>query len=348
VFQPFTQADASTARRFGGTGLGLTICSSLVRLMGGRIWAQSEPGQGSTFCFSVQLPLAKELPTETKMPDVPTAAASRLRILLVEDNPANQKLAAYILGERGHTVDIAGDGRKALRMAAEECYDIILMDVQMPGMDGLEATAVLRKRENGHSRLPIIAMTAHAMKGDRDRCLAAGMDGYLAKPINAQELIGLVEGLGGRKGFGIRNSELEEETQPTTADPAPLIPNPQSLIPVYDPELAIKRCFNKPKMVADMIEYFFADVDALFPQMREALKKGNLREVGRLGHRLKGTVVYLGAAPATEAARAVEKFDLYDGEPAEAAQAISALQRQCEVLKAALAVHQAASAAQAD
>ena len=127
--------------------------------------------------------------------DVAAAAPCKLRILLVEDNPANQKLAAYILEERGHTIDIAGDGLQAVGMVPQKRYDVVLMDVQMPGMDGLEATATIRARENGSRRVPIIAMTAHAMKGDRERCLAVGMDGYLAKPINGHEMIALVEAL---------------------------------------------------------------------------------------------------------------------------------------------------------
>ncbi len=195
IFQRFAQADASTTRRFGGTGLGLAISSSLIAMMGGRIGVESQLGRGSTFSFTLRLPLAKELPAQRPAgPGVSPAPAAKLRILLAEDTPANLKLAAFILRERGHPSEIAEDGEHSLRMA-EEDFDVILMDVSMPRMDGLDAAKAIRAREKGRKRVPIIAMTAHAMKEDRDRCLAAGMDAYLSKPIDRQTMIDLVERL---------------------------------------------------------------------------------------------------------------------------------------------------------
>ena len=158
---------------------------------------------------------------------LPAAACARLRILLVEDNPANQKLATYILQDRGHTVEIAGDGQEAVYLTEQNRYDVILMDVQMPGMNGLEATAAIRNREargdGGGRRMPIIAMTAHAMKGDRERCLAAGMDGYLSKPINGQEMIALVEFLAAGDAVveGGRFLTAPPRSSPPTARPPP-------------------------------------------------------------------------------------------------------------------------------
>lgn len=195
LFQPFAQADPSTTRRFGGTGLGLSIASSLVAMMGGRISVESECGQGSIFRFAIRLPLAGQESCGAKIPDVPSKATRALRVLLVEDNPANQKLAAFVLTERGHQVEIAADGQQGFAMAQTGRYDAILMDVQMPVMDGHEATKAIRAWEGDRSHVPIIALTAHAMKEDRERCLAVGMEGYLSKPIDGNELIALLESL---------------------------------------------------------------------------------------------------------------------------------------------------------
>jgi signal transduction histidine kinase/ActR/RegA family two-component response regulator len=208
LFQPFVQADSSMARRFGGTGLGLSISKRLVELMGGRIWAESELRKGSLFSFAVCLPLAKEAAAERPTPVAQIAKPhGPLRILLAEDNLANQKLAKYILKSRGHVVDVAEDGQKAVDLAAQNSYDVILMDVQMPVMDGLEATAAIRRRDEGMKRVPIIALTAHAMSGDREQCLAAGMDSYLSKPVAAHDLIAVTESVAGglaAAGDGVR------------------------------------------------------------------------------------------------------------------------------------------------
>jgi PAS domain S-box-containing protein len=208
IFDAFAQADSSTTRKYGGTGLGLAICAQLVELMGGRIWVESRTGEGSTFHFTVKYevprnsgakeeqPLAARNAAQAKgsRPAANIAARKSLRVLIAEDNPVNQMLVVHLLERRGHTVAVAETGRQALDLLAKHRFDAVLMDVQMPDMGGMEATAIIRKneRESGE-HMHIVAMTAHAMKGDRERCLAGGMDAYISKPIDAKQLFDAVE-----------------------------------------------------------------------------------------------------------------------------------------------------------
>ena len=191
IFEAFTQADGSTARSYGGTGLGLTISRRFVEMMGGRLWLESPPGGGATFHFTVNVdvrptPAAPVAPPERDS----TPPLGALRVLLAEDNVVNRFLAIRLLEKEGHHVEAAINGRAAIAALERGSFDLALMDLQMPEMDGFEATAIIRERERTTgAHLPIIALTANAMVGDEERCLQAGMDGYVSKPIDIRRLL---------------------------------------------------------------------------------------------------------------------------------------------------------------
>jgi CheY-like chemotaxis protein len=198
IFDSFSQADTSTTRRFGGTGLGLSIASQLTRLMGGRIWVNSVPNIGSV--FHVEIPF--QLTPVDALPVLPISALAQpeelrgLRVLLAEDNAVNALLASVLLKKAGHHVTHVVTGRKALDALAVNEFDIILMDVQMPDMDGMEATGLIRRAEITTGRhIAIVAFTAHAMAEDRKRFLAAGADGYLTKPFSPEQLNAVIDSL---------------------------------------------------------------------------------------------------------------------------------------------------------
>ena len=203
LFQRFSQAEGSTTRRYGGTGLGLSIAKRLVELMGGEIGVQSEPGRGSTFWFRIPFtPADEEVVAPAAVEAAPGASAPGLvRALVADDVEFNRRLASLMLRKLGCTVELASNGRHAVEQTAAQHYDVVFMDCQMPDLDGFDATREIRQREqstpgNGR-RVPIVAMTASAVVGDRERCLAAGMDDYVTKPLNADELRRVIQHWGG-------------------------------------------------------------------------------------------------------------------------------------------------------
>jgi CheY-like chemotaxis protein len=212
IFDAFTQADNSTTRNYGGTGLGLTISSKLVLLMGGKIWLESAEGQGSTFHFSacmepqvVETPAASTTPAAAREQGKNTSVGMadnaggtrRLRVLLVEDHPINQVLATKLIERAGHEVTLAQDGQISYALFTTQIFDVVLMDIQMPVMDGLAATRAIRAFEQEQSRppTPIIALTANALPTDRQACSKAGMDDFISKPFKADDIRAMLEHL---------------------------------------------------------------------------------------------------------------------------------------------------------
>jgi signal transduction histidine kinase/CheY-like chemotaxis protein len=350
IFSPFTQADASTTRNYGGTGLGLTISRKFVELMNGQIWVESHPNQGSTFYFTVCLKVPQKAARETfEIGYMPERAGRKrsLRVLLAEDTPTNQKLAEHLLTKRGHIVEIARNGQQALEMVEQRAYDVILMDVQMPVMDGIQATRAIRDLPNlAKAMLPIIAMTAHALKEDAEKCLAAGMDAYVSKPIQAEEFIELVELLGeaeigeelplqaagdedGGMGFStakLFESDLETQSSLGSSDLD------------FDLAEAVKRCFGKYDFFVDLANSFSHEADDSLRAMNEACLQGSADAVRNAAHQLKNTVVYLGSQPTTDAI--VKAEDAAKSGNFEAlGEALKQLQRQLESLKRSLAPH---------
>jgi len=200
------------------------------------------------------------------------------RVLLVEDTPANQKVVVRVLDQRGHTVVVATNGREAVEMAAQGDFDCILMDIQMPTMDGFQATSAIRALDDHErSNTPIIAMTAHAMTGDREKCLAAGMDGYLAKPIDIDELIEIAESFGG--GSAVRHAVAGAAERMLPAPPEALL---------WNEAAAMKRLQNDRDLLHDLIGYFLEDAPVLLQQLRDAVATNDLREAERFAHSIKG------------------------------------------------------------
>ena len=200
IFDSFTQADTTLSRSHGGTGLGLAICRNLVQLMGGKIWVRSRMGVGSAFHFTIRCEVIEKEVGDVIESDFAATSSTpqpkRVRppeeciILLAEDNLVNQKVASHMLERAGYQVKVASNGKDVLRMVREDAFDLILMDCQMPEIDGFEATMAIRaQEEKSGARVPIIALTAHAIKGYREQCLEAGMDAYISKPFNKQNLL---------------------------------------------------------------------------------------------------------------------------------------------------------------
>jgi signal transduction histidine kinase/ligand-binding sensor domain-containing protein/CheY-like chemotaxis protein/HPt (histidine-containing phosphotransfer) domain-containing protein len=299
LFQPFSQADSSTTRVYGGTGLGLAISRYLAERLGGTMWVESEPGLGSVFTFTVRCRRA-ELPAGRPasvfagdLEGPPMAEKLPLRILVAEDNSINQKVALLMLERLGYRADVAGDGVEVLEALERQSYSVVLMDIQMPEMDGLEATRHIRSRLPAERQPRIIAMTANVLQQYREACLEAGMDDFLGKPVLFPDLRAALERCAG--------------AVPSTAPDAAASPSPDLLDPEQlDSLRRLGEVTGKP-IVRDVVESFLEETPNRLQKMREALDRGDAEGLTFLAHSLKGSSAQLGALRVAAASAALEQ-----------------------------------------
>jgi PAS domain S-box-containing protein len=301
IFDPFTQANANTTRKYGGTGLGLSICKSLIEMQGGEIWLESKVGTGSTFRFIV--PYKKEEITETTTESfnfMNYQALSKCKILVAEDVEINQFLARHIIESWGAEVHIVDNGQKALDKITNEDYDIILMDIQMPEMDGIEATRNIRKLKNNHrSYVPIVALTANALKGDSEIYMEAGMNDYLSKPFTEDQLYTVIKRNINGDTF-VKENPFIHETQTTIMEP---LTNAQRL---YDLTMVNTIAGGDQSFIQKMISLFIETVPAGVEDLKAATAAADWDKVGKVAHKLKSTIDSMGISDLKEVIRTIE------------------------------------------
>ncbi|MDM8537926.1 ATP-binding protein [Desulfobacterales bacterium HSG17] len=310
IFEPFTQAEGSTARRFGGTGLGTTISRQLTELMGGKIWAESREGKGSTFHFTAHMQATDIIPKE-QIKDTEVLSRRCFRILMAEDIEENMALSEIRLMQQGHTLVKAWNGREAVQIFQQGTADIILMDVHMPEMDGLEAVKQIRELETGsQNHIPIIALTASVMKEERETCLDAGMDAVVGKPVNFDDLSDIMEKLvPGGKGLKKQEPEVKAEIKPKikSAPSDSLSPAPQSLFNLngVDTEKGLEIWQNE-KLYTKALFSFFNRYENAADDIRKLVIDGDREGAYRIVHALKGVA---GNLSATEVYQITEKLN---------------------------------------
>jgi signal transduction histidine kinase/CheY-like chemotaxis protein/HPt (histidine-containing phosphotransfer) domain-containing protein len=305
LFKAFSQADPSSTRLYGGSGLGLAISYRLAGKLGGRMWVESEPGRGSVFHFTIlcrPAPAALTTVWESRSaealddPDPALGQRLPLRILVAEDNSVNQRVALLLLERLGYSADVAGNGHEVLDALRRQPYDLILMDLQMPDMDGLEATRRIQAEWPTERRPRILAVTASALVADRNACLAAGMDGFLSKPVLIRELQAALRKVGG----------------PPTSTPAPAGPAPDSseeppaLDPVYLDRLRQLQEVTGRAVVGEIVDSFLGEMPRRLARLREALAAGDGEALAFAAHSLKGSSAQLGALRLASLSHALE------------------------------------------
>jgi len=319
LFNSFTQVDASTTRKFGGTGLGLCISKQLAQMMRGKIGVNSEEGKGSEFWFTVCLRKSSKKQQPDRVVLSPTNTRHKLagsnyrnvRILLAEDNITNQHVARAILRKLGYRVDVVGDGRQVIEALKQSAYDLVLMDCQMPEMDGYEATRKIRKAESEIQRpnIPIIAMTAHAMKGDREKCLEAGMDDYIAKPVTPGDVAEILERWLGKDGDkGQETGPAEQKNRPDDVCKSQVIErNLQEFQNISLKEALADRLMGDEALAKTIIQGFLEDIPKQMAELNEKLTVGNAEAASAQAHKIKGAAANIGGKAMSAVAFEIEK-----------------------------------------
>jgi CheY-like chemotaxis protein/two-component sensor histidine kinase len=290
LFQRFVQGDGSRSRRHPGTGLGLEISRNLARLMGGDLAVQSAPGQGSRFSF--ELPLREAEAPPATAPARADGQVRRLSVLVAEDHPVNRKYIAALLDKLGHQASFAENGEQAVQAVQRAPVDLVLMDLHMPDLDGLAATRAVRALPGPTGLVRIVALTADAFAETRERCLAAGMDDFLAKPVQPQALAELLARL-----FGAVSPGMAAEPRPTPA-PLPTLLDRQVIAGVLE--------VMPPPRYAALLDSYLGASDELGNRLREALRQGQRSEVARLAHSAKGAALNLGLKGVAEVAEQLQ------------------------------------------
>jgi CheY-like chemotaxis protein len=282
LFKSFSQVDPSITRKYGGTGLGLAISQKLTEMMGGNIGVYSEKDMGTTFWFTVTL--EKQIESQITYSDkcffdLKDIDKEKIRILIAEDNIVNQRVALAILSKKGFKADAVSNGREVLKSLKKIPYNLILMDVQMPELDGIKTTFLIRNKEKETGmHIPIIAMTAHAFKEDMEKCFSAGMDDYITKPVNPSELFRAIS----KQITGLKIPENK-------------ISIPKDDKQIFDKKDFLKRVDGDDELAKELLEIYLKNASLLIENLKLAFQEGNLNKIKILSHTLKGSSANIGA-----------------------------------------------------